>query len=104
MIVFQSPAVLTVSSVMSGNVDVHATTTDRCVPGILYVSGDPKLLDAAYHRHTVQLELFGLTFRARVMGLEKGTTGYLLIDATSLYRALTKHLTLARRLAQGGYR
>ena len=87
----RATAVLTVDGVASGTVDVGAMVRDSCVPGELSISGDPELMEVAYHRETVQLELVGLNFETRVVGQLK-ESGILLVAAEPLFRAMAEHL------------
>ena len=77
---FIGGGVLRVTAEKWGLVALQAHSIDDCVPSVLEVSGEPELIDAAYHCATIRLELCGLTLRARVMGQRKDT-GALLVAA-----------------------
>jgi hypothetical protein len=88
---FIGAGVLRVTAEYSGPVGLQAHSIDDCVPGVLEISGESRLIDAAYHRATVRLELCGLTFRARVIGQRKDT-GALLIPADAMFRAMARSI------------
>ena len=92
---FIGAGVLRVTPEYSGPVGLQAHSIDDCVPGVLEINGESRLIDAAYHRGTVRLELCGLTFRARVIGHRKDT-GALLIAADSMFRAMARTLKALR--------
>lgn len=84
-------AVLAVYRIMSGRVDVRAMSRDSLPPGLLQISGDPELINAAYHSKHVQLEMLGLKFRTRVVGRIKELE-VILVAAEPLFRTLARHL------------
>lgn len=84
-------SVLTVKGVMNDRVVLRALARDSVVPGVLKITGDPELMEAAYHHEVVQLELLGLKFSTPVIGQNKGS-GDLLVVAEPLYRAMARHL------------
>jgi hypothetical protein len=75
----------------SGSVAVQAHATDGSLPGWLEVAGEQELMDAAYHRRTVNFDLCGATFRAPVMGQRKDT-GAVLVKAKPMYAAIARLL------------
>ena len=77
-----------------GRVALHATQSMIAFRACSKLAGESRLIDAAYQRTTIRLELCGLTFRARVMGQRKDT-GALLIAADSMFRAMAR--TIKRR-------
>ena len=93
---FIGGGVLRVTAEKWGPVALYAHSIDDFVPGVLEVSGEYQLIDAACHRTTIRLELCGLTFRARVMGQRK-ETGALLVAAAPMFRAMAR--TINKRLS-----
>ena len=99
---FIGAGVLRVTAEYSGPVGLQAHSIDDCVPGVLEIRGESRLIDAGYHRETVRLELCGLTFRARVIAHRKDT-GALLVSADSMFRAMARTLEALRRYAGSSY-
>ena len=88
---------MTVRADKQGFVHLLAHSADECAPGVLQVNGDPDLLECARYYTTVQLEVVGIKFRARVITRLKGE-GELLISAQPLFRELDQHIrALGRR-------
>ena len=75
----------------SGLVAIQAHSIDDCVPGVLEISGESQLIEAARYRQTIRLELCELALRTRVIGQRKDT-GALLVAADSMLRAMARAL------------
>lgn len=81
--------VLTAVGIGSVPVEFSAEAIDGLPPGLLHVRANPELLEVAFARATVQLDVLGIRFRTRVAGYCKETKT-LHVLAGPLFRALAK--------------
>ena len=58
------------------------------LPALLHISGNPQLMDVAYHHKTVRLELLGLTSQP-ALGRDHST---ILVGAEPYFTAISKYL------------
>jgi hypothetical protein len=88
--------VLTAAGMQSFAVELRAEANDGLPPGLLEVKADPELLELAFARRTVQLDVLGIQFRTRVAGYAKDTET-LHVLAGPLFRALVKTINAQTR-------
>ena len=88
--------VLTAAGMQSFAVELKADAIDGLPPGLLEVKADPELLQLAFHRSTVQLDMLGIRFRTRVAGYAKESK-MLRVLAGPLFRALAKAINAQTR-------
>lgn len=88
--------VLTAAGMQSFAVELRAEANDGLPPGLLEVKADPELLELAFARRTVQLDVLGIQFRTRVAGYAKDTET-LHVLAGPLFRALAKTINAQTR-------
>jgi len=91
---FSQAANMKVKAGVTGPVLIFAKSLGRGFPNLLEITGDRELMDFGFHSETVDLEMFGLKFRAPVWGQMKDT-GSLFVQAEPLFRALSKRLKAA---------
>ena len=89
-------SVLRVPRMMSGLVDVRAMARDGLAPSLLEVTGDPALMEAAFHSNRVELEMFGERFFTRVAG-ENKVEGIIHLDSQPFFESVARHLTALGR-------
>ncbi len=88
--------VLTAADMQSFAVELKAEANDGLPPGLLDVKADRKLLELAFARGTVRLNVLGIKFRTRVAGHAKDTET-LHVLAGPLFRALAKAINAQTR-------
>jgi hypothetical protein len=88
--------VLTAAGMQSFAVELRAEANDGLPPGLLEVKADPELLELAFARRTVQLDVLGIKFWTRVAGSAKDRET-LHVPAGPLFRALAKAINAQTR-------
>jgi hypothetical protein len=103
VIMLHGPATLTLTGGWSGQVSVVARGLEGHVPSRLDVFGEPPLMEEAYYRDTICLELFDLKFRTSVIGHNK-VSGALHVHAQPMYRAMSRRVDPLYYLSKGTMR